>query len=356
MYRRIITTVGTSLLTNRDRPWAGWRPQTKCDLPDPREVREWLSNVDPALASAETNTLRAMDVSEQDELVFLHSNTEEGTFCAARLAEYYEKIAARTTMEKIEQLGYSASNFDRGLKCLIDIVVKHVKDSRNRGQIPIICATGGFKAEIAFMNLIGALMEVEVFYMHELHKEVVRLPVLPLAWDVAFVEANKEFFTWVEEEPRSSSEVESWLKKEPKLRPLVEDADDGCTYLTSAGHMLYKVAMEKIQAGPRATWPPSDPRHPKEKNKVSATEHHRPRGWERFVDALCEIDCVSMVRYENTNWSGPKVKILNPEKGEICVRYTKDNLSLPLFVSTTARGMEQTQLVADYISKKVSKY
>jgi len=354
--RKIITTVGTSLLTNRDRPWGGWNPRSSKELPAPSLVKDWLSKADSAIVSAETNTLRAIDVSDQDELVFLHSNTEEGAFCAERLAEYYEKIVMRTHTEEISQLGYSANSFSSGLKSLIDIVISHIRESRDKGQVPIICATGGFKAEIAFMNLIGALLGVEVFYMHELHREVVRLPILPLSWDVDFVEANKDFFEWIEEEPRSTKEVESWLKGRPQLRSLVEDSDDGCTYLSSAGYMLYRTAMDKLQSAPRATWPKAVSKSPGEKNKVSSTEHHRPEGWEQFVRVLCEIDCVTVVRYENTNWSGPRVKIIDPSRGEIAVRFSKGNLSLPLLVCTTARGKAQTQLVADYIAKRLSKY
>jgi len=355
LQRRIITTVGTSLLTNRDRPWGGWRPNSGAKLPDAALVKDWLSKADPSIASAEINTLRAIDVSGQDELVFLHSSTEEGSFCAERLSEYYKKIAMKTIVEEISQLGYGASSFSRGLKSLIDIVIRHVRESRDKGQLPIICATGGFKAEIAFMNLIGALLQVEVFYMHELHREVVKLPILPLSWDVEFAEENQDFFEWIEEEPRSTKEVENWLKGRPQLRSLVEDSDDGCTYLSSAGYMLYRTAMDKLQSRPRAKWPDPDPKPPSEKNKVSSTEHHRPAGWEQFVRSLCEIDCVTMVRYEGMTWSGPKVRIIDPSKGEIAVLFSKGDLSLPLLVCTTARGEGQTQLVADYIYRNIVK-
>ncbi len=34
---------------------------------------------------------------------------------------------------------------------------------------------------------MGALFGIEVFYIHELHRESVRLPRLPLTWDAKFV-------------------------------------------------------------------------------------------------------------------------------------------------------------------------
>jgi len=71
--RKIITTVGTSLLTNRERPWEGWKAKAGMPLPESSIVREWLAEADMAVASAESNTLQALEVSDRDEIVFLHS-------------------------------------------------------------------------------------------------------------------------------------------------------------------------------------------------------------------------------------------------------------------------------------------
>lgn len=351
--RKIITTVGTSLLTNRGRPWEGWEAKAGVPLPEVSIVREWLAEADMAVASAESNTLQALGVSDRDEIVFLHSDTEEGAFCAKRLAECYGKLAKTTSLEKIGRLGYGASVFSSGLKSLVDLVIKHVRQGTVKGQVPVLCATGGFKAEIAFLNLMGALLEIEVVYIHELHRQLVRLPRLPLSWDTAFAEENLDFFEWVEKEPRRSLEVESWLKGRPHLRSLVEDDRDGYTYLTAAGNLLFRVAMEKIEAGPRAEWPFPDPRSPQEKNKMSSIGHHRPPGWERFVERLCAIDCVSAVRFEKCSWKGPKVRLLDPRAGEIAVRYGDEDKWLTMSVSTTARGEAQTSLVAQYIATLV---
>lgn len=351
--RKIITTVGTSLLTNRERPWEGWKAKAGMPLPEASIVREWLAEADMAAASAESNTLQALEVSDRDEIVFLHSDTEEGAFCAERLAEYYGNLTKATSLEKIGRLGYGASVFSSGLKSLVDLVIKHVRQGAGKGQVPVLCATGGFKAEIAFLNLMGALLEIEVFYIHELHRQLVRLPRLPLSWDAAFVEKNLDFFKWVEQEPRKSLEVESWLKGRPHLRSLVEDDRDGYTYLTAAGNLLFRVAMEKLEAGPRVKWPAPDPKPPSEKNKMSSIEHHRPPGWERFVERLCAIDCVSAVRFEKRSWKGPKVKILDPRGGDIAVRYGDENNGLTLAVSTTAKGEAQTSLVVEYLATLV---
>jgi putative CRISPR-associated protein (TIGR02619 family) len=348
--REIICTVGTSLLTNRDdRPWSGWNPAKRDPLPDAAEVDAWLRQADLVKASAETNTLRLLELDETDALSLLHSDTPEGRFCAERLAELYRDTLREVLLEKIGQLGYAARNFSRGLKALVDVVLKRVRAARQLGRLPVFCATGGFKAEIAFMNLMGALLEIEVVYIHELHRELVRLPRLPLAWDAEFVARHRAFFLWIDAELRKTSEVESWLKARPQLRFLVEDTPDGYTCLSPAGDLLNKVAEERLAMGPRATWPAADARPPEQKNLLAAAEHHRPPGWERFVWRICEIDAVRAVRYDAGMLRGPRVRILDAARGIIGLRYEAGGHALPLAIETTARGDAQTEHVAEYL-------
>jgi putative CRISPR-associated protein (TIGR02619 family) len=349
MTRLLICTIGTSLLTNLDRPWAGWRPGT--DLPDPEVVDNWLAEADPIKASAETNTLRALELEDGDSIALLHSDTHEGRFCAQRLLTRYQGSCRDVALQSINRLGYGADEFTTGLKSLVDSAIRLVRQAQEAGRTAVICATGGFKAEIALLNLLGALLEVEVVYIHELHRRLVRLPRLPLAWNPQFVTEHESFFTWIDEMPRPSGEVESWLKQSPQLRDLIEDGDDGNTYLTAAGDLLFKVARERLAAGPRAVWPEADPRPPEEKNGVSAVAHHRPDGWERFVARLCAVDCVSLVRYDAAAASGPRVRVLDGDSGVIGVCFRSGDSALPLRVETTARGSEQTEHVARYVRK-----
>ena len=356
MSRVLITTIGTSLLTNRDeRPWAGWNGRNGDPLPDAVEVDRWLDQAEPAAASAETNTLRALELTEQDRVVLLHSDTSEGRFCTERLAAYLNAGRCRSAeLRPLIALGYHAGGFaQRGLRSLVSEAVKAIKEARSGGLEPVLCATGGFKAEIAFLNLLGALLQVEVCYIHEHFREMVRLPRLPLTWDAAFVEHNLDFFTWIDDEPRPSVEVENWLKGRPELRPLVEDDADGCTYLSAAGHLLFQAGQEQLASGPRITWPDPSPVPPKEKYGLSGVEHHRPRGWESFVARLCEIDCVSRVVYDAAAAAGHAIKILDAATGKIGIRYGSGDQMLPLAVLTTATGEAQTQLVVDYIRDKI---
>ncbi|MBA3884769.1 MAG: putative CRISPR-associated protein [Acidobacteria bacterium] len=346
MSRQVICTVGTSLLTNGERPWAGWSPQRS--LPQRDDVVDWLRTADLERASAETNTIRALDLGEADTLALLHSDTSEGCFCADALGERYRSQVVAVSVEKVGRLGYGADDFTAGLKGLVDITLRLIREANQQHRQPVLCATGGFKAEIALLNLLGALLEIEVVYIHERHRKLVRLPRLPLRWNDEFVLRHEDFFRWIDEEPRSSKEVESWLRANPSLRLLVEDDAGGHTLLTAAGDLLFRAARERRDMGPRAMWPDADPRPPAQTNGLSGVEHHRPSGWQRFLDRLCHIDCVKHVRYDEAARGGPKVKVIDADGGILGVRFGEPGAELPLRVETTARGVEQCDLVGAY--------
>lgn len=350
MNRHLICTVGTSLLTNRDdRPWAPWL--RAAPLPDLSTLTEWLATADPTKASAETNTLAALDVDDGDVIVLLHSATPEGLRCAEALAAQYDKSCNAAVLREIGDLGYGAERFTTGLKALVDRAITAVREGRAARREVVFCATGGFKAEIAFLNLLGALLEIEVVYLHEQHRALVRLPRLPLVWDAELVRRHARFFEWIDEAPRRSAEVESWLRGNPELRNLVEDDDDGDTFLSAAGTLLYQAAKESLALGPRVVWPETYAAPPAEKNRVSTEAHHRPPGWDRFVGRLCAIDCVKSVRYDAAAHGGPAAKVLEPDLGAIGVRFGSVGQELPLRVETTARGLEQCDLVAEYLRR-----
>jgi putative CRISPR-associated protein (TIGR02619 family) len=358
--RTIITTVGTSLLTNRDqdlpdaarRPWAGWHPGA--ELPREEDVFKHLHKGDLQRASAETNTLRALPLMEQDRLVFLHSQTGDGQLCGRALARFYEAEGYRVRLREIGRLGFEERAFrDFGLKGLVAILFEEIKAAQGT---PVFCATGGFKAEIAFVNLVGMLMGVEVYYMHEKFRELIRFPAFPVDWNLGVVERNIDFFEWVDEEPRRSSEVETRLHNFPEARPFVEETEDGSAYLSAAGDLLLRSYHDRSQQRPRAVWPPASGRSPEEKNEVSGVEHHRPQGWERIVDLLCRIDCMERVHYDGSAPSAtrrPGIQGIDPETGTIQAVYERGGKRLPLVIETTGRGEAQCQLVADYIGRKL---
>ena len=348
MARLLITTVGTSLLTNRERPWH-WSHWQNTPLPDIEVVDRWIAEADPVIVSAEMNTLHRRAIQETDRISFLHSDTDEGKFCSERLGTYYARQCREVRQCVLDALSYQNQSFAQsGLKSLISVTLQEIRFARDQKLTPIFCATGGFKAEIAFLNLLGALLNIEVYYIHELHREEVKLPRLPLTWDTDYVLQHQDFFDWITTNLRKSSEVESWLNASPELRALVENEvenGESYAYLNAAGEILFQAAQ---MSGPRAIWPEDSPNPPEEKDGLSGVAHRRPDGWEDFVNKLYAIDCVHYVRNDN---SIGRTKVIDPEEGTIGVRFGTTAPYLGLRVETTARGNEQTELVASHIRR-----
>lgn len=85
-----------------------------------------------------------------------------------------------------------------GLNSLVNNLTKIVKEFKlkspyGESREVIFCATGGFKAELAITNLVGLLFGIKVYYLHELFKDTVIIPPLPLKVDPEFWEQNKKF-------------------------------------------------------------------------------------------------------------------------------------------------------------------
>ncbi len=347
MARLWITTIGTSLLTNRDdRPWT-WNGLHTKHFPDSSQVHQWMAQADAAKISAETNTWRAAGLDRADHVCLLHSDTPEGRYCANRLVHYLRHTVRcqEATCESLTGLGYDATSAgQRGLKDLIHKAVGQVKEAWTRSQPlePAFCATGGFKSETAFLTLLGALLAIEVYYIHERYREIVCLPRLPLRWDTEWVLKRQQFFEWITEELRSDREVENRLKFDPELQPLV-DSEDGYTMLNAAGDLLAEAAQ--ISSGGPLPAISSTP--DSAKNGLSKVPHHRPAGWDHYVEQLKQIYCVNRVAYDGrvSGSSGIKVKVLDSAAGTIRINYK----GLGLKVDTTAQGVDQTRFIADYI-------
>lgn len=144
-----------------------------------------------------------------DDLVFLHSDTEEGQRCAEALTRYFaEEGGHRTRMERIAGLSYNEKGFvSHGLRELVRLMSREIRLASRAGQPAHLNATGGFKAEIAYATALGLIFGVPVSYIHEKFGDIITLPATPIAWDYSLFAWYSEFFDWIDAEPRLSSEV-----------------------------------------------------------------------------------------------------------------------------------------------------
>lgn len=334
------------MLTNRDeRPWAGWKTSEK--LPTEVELQEWLKTADSQIASAELNTLVQLAPDDRDSIIFLYSNTAEGALCADTLSIKAERQwGSKCTTDRIANLDYSGGKQSaNGLRSLVELLLKYYKYATQKGQAVKFCATGGFKSEVAFSSLIGMLTGSEVFYIHEQFKELVRLPALPIGEDKKFINANEEFFYWIEKDLRTRDEAQSWLSANPKLEDLV-DYDKEYVYLNPAARMLFMFYQEETPI----LWPQESTRLPKDKNQITKTAHHRPKGWDRIVDELCKHPYVDSVRYTDYR---PGKLTEELDENSFRVNYGKTGEGMGLLITTTSTSLSQLQRIIAHIERTI---
>jgi putative CRISPR-associated protein (TIGR02619 family) len=126
--RTIITTVGTSLLTNRDdRPWR-WR--FGAPFPPEQTIAKWLPTAHPTAISAETHTwyrLGTFESGPTTQIVLIHSATSDGQFCAEQLRQYAESKSLKAECRQVKDLSYAdADTFNRGLGQLVRVIAEAI--------------------------------------------------------------------------------------------------------------------------------------------------------------------------------------------------------------------------------------
>lgn len=235
--RTILNTVGTSLLKN-----AGF--SEKSDVSD---LVKFLCSADPKRASAETNALSYL-LQEGDALVFLHSETEDGKLCAQALATYYSKKGHEARTVLVKDLSYRETDFRlRGLRSLVGKLFECIQEEERRGREVIINATGGFKAEGAYATLVGLLCNIPVYYIHEVFREIIPMPPLPIDWDYSLVAEHEDFLDFLSRDIHPRLELKRELANiPPKIRLLLAE-EENFVFLSPAGEAVFRAYRARLE-------------------------------------------------------------------------------------------------------------
>lgn len=234
--RTIVTTVGTSLLTNAERAGKA------------KSLQTYLRFTEQEKASAETNSLSRL-LQEGDRIVFLHSQTKEGERAATALATFYSNNGYPSDLREVHDLQYHENRFKmRGLRALVATLVDIIRQEREQGREVLINATGGFKAEIAYATLVGLLFDVPVYYIHEAFKEIIELPPTPISWDYSLIDTYSDFFEWISADLRPTHEVDHRLRPLPDEIRLLLVEEEGYTYLSPTGEAFYEAYLARVEA------------------------------------------------------------------------------------------------------------
>ncbi|MEB3358521.1 MAG: putative CRISPR-associated protein [Synechococcales bacterium] len=366
--RTIITTVGTSLLTNRndDRPWAGWRFGSS--LPEEADISQWLIDADPRRISAEIHTwyrLGVLDTAAQrkatqaadDQIVLVHSQTPDGKFCAERLQGYAKQHHLPAQVIQVNELNYAkdAKTFNRGLSRLVRVLAETIRAHRPSSDV-IIAATGGFKAEIAIANLVGTLLGVPVCYIYEQFEQLITIEPIPIALEPDWLRdgvGKALLHELVSQDCLPYPRVDSYLKADGRLELLIETTDDDndANKLASL-NMLGELAAQLLETPP-VDWPEPCDRPPDSKNNLQTTAHHRPKGWQEVVNRLCRSQFVRQVRYDGTAGNQQGFFPAKDSPHDFHVVIADDTAVLGLRVETTAETAAQRQLVMNHLRRTV---
>lgn len=239
-----ITTVGTSLLFNA----RGALKLERDTALAPTQLLDYLRSCDPIRASAESNSLSRL-LQPRDHVVFLHSHTDEGRLCAESLCDFYASQEYHSSTCEVTDLHYDQRRFKaRGLRALVAALCRLIRQARQAEREVAINATGGFKAEIAYATLVGLILHVPVFYIHEKFQEVIEMPPTPVAWDYALLADYDEFFAWLDADLRPSPEVDDRLHLLPANARMLLQEEDGYTFLSPMGEAFFAAYRELLEA------------------------------------------------------------------------------------------------------------
>jgi putative CRISPR-associated protein (TIGR02619 family) len=205
MSRLVVSTVGTSLLTNGAEPALLPLPRRTANA-RPRDLtpaergpiesliaarRQRLRNAPLAEArrlSAELNGLLAIpDVLDRasfasdDRHVLVATDTLQGAAAAEIVQDWIAARDGEVEILRVPDLRTDAlATFRVALSSLAEELL-----ARAHGQRVLLNLTGGFKSVNAYLQSLAMLQGWETAFLFESARELLRIPRLPVVWDIA---------------------------------------------------------------------------------------------------------------------------------------------------------------------------
>lgn len=353
--RTLITTIGTSVLTN-GKLWRHGEP-----VPERHPVEHWLSATDPVAASAETNSWHRLDAlgAAETRVVLAHSSTNEGRLAAEVLADYARNFGPEAVLVEVPRLGQTGEgDFNRALASLAKIICEQAFLAGRRGYAEII-ATGGYKAETAVATTIGAMLKIPVHYIHESFKDIVTLEPLPVSLDIGWLNqpATSAFLDILagslDHCVGLNDKLRALLKAEERLWLLVNSVSVGEGTLMEA-NPLGEIAIALRGEAP-VQWPARCETLPADKVRLDLG-HHKPAGWRQFIDTLSGCSFVTGLRFDGALGKATGMHV-GPAPGSVTdiAASLGDQASPPLRlrVGTTANCDRQRRMVIGLLKREL---
>lgn len=360
----LICSVGTSSLREFESRDGDWQP---------RQLLEHLRDQSPheAGAGAEINSIHALLANgrvEPERLYLLVSDADDVGRIARALQLYYRSADER--FDEVDLCHIEGLAPDRpedfknqGLRNLVSTAVKLIRDEENRGRRPILNATPGFKAQAAYLTLVGQLMGVEVFYLFEDFTQIISLPPMPLGFDVLDVWGRH--YALLEKLKREqiveAEAVEDELNAmDERMRPLLEQSE-GLVALSPMGELFHEAMRESFQRQD-VSLPPASGLSPDEKTVGYEDDNARKHpGLITFVDRLLTVEYVTQVRtwYYHPDLTvamtfGPSnTHLADGEENVLVAEFSNASQTSKLYVYTTAENQAQLLRAAEDLQERL---
>lgn len=223
---KIITTVGTSLLTNyfdKDKNKKSGNSNYLSFYKDKLKGRTFSENdwnniqnddyfknfkkelldnwIKTDNSCAEIKTLKKLE-NENQNYHFLTTNTLDGYFVGEIICDHFE-LDKEIYLHKIEGLQIdNAQKFkDIGINKLIE-TIKKIKDDNKDGEV-ILNISGGYKALIPILTIIGQLENIPLKYIYEDSSALIEIPDLQIDFDITFIEEHYTAFELLKKEKQN---------------------------------------------------------------------------------------------------------------------------------------------------------
>ncbi|TAE72313.1 MAG: putative CRISPR-associated protein [Oscillatoriales cyanobacterium] len=284
MARLVISTVGTSVLTNQiDRDiddndcyeqlqrTANYTDKEIQHYPEIKKIiSELKERAEKELYSDDTDKIRKASAElngiyslynepiEQgipDMHLLVTTDTAQGRV-AAEVVESFLKSKGLTNISTHAQSGLSTASSDifvEGMAKLIPSIQETIKGYKNSRYMICFNLVGGFKALQGYFNTIGMFYADEIIYVFEGSNQLIKIPKLPVKVDVLEIDPYKVQLAMMEAGEISTSWKEA--KKVPEQWILV----DGQEMILSAwGKLVWDQCKEELLSQKLLNFPKID--------------------------------------------------------------------------------------------------
>ncbi|MEB3148182.1 MAG: putative CRISPR-associated protein [Sphaerospermopsis kisseleviana] len=222
MPRLVISTVGTSLLTNQidreyeDGYYKRLRDTANCTSEEIEKYHEDVADIIKELKERAEEKLNSKDIDElceasaelngiyglyeqeiergkSDTHLLITTDTAQG-LVTAELVEKFLKNEGLNTTSTYFTPGFSLNNsinFAEGIAKLFTYLQQMISSSKNSKYTVCFNLVGSFKAIQGYFNTIGMFYADEIIYIFEGSNEIIKIPKLPVQVDKSMIEPYK---------------------------------------------------------------------------------------------------------------------------------------------------------------------